>query len=143
MAGISPHLKLHRFSVTLDGKTYTVMTPRPTLKSRFANNLFHGTRHVLTDAAGAQFLSKIFWWLSYQRTPNSIVAITGDHLSPSPFEQTHHHQSPSSTPIAHTSAARPPTSYATHFDDPHNPKARYGCRRRPSTNTSLAATNNT
>lgn len=85
MAGVSPHLKLHRFRTALDGKTYTVMTPRPALKSRFANNLFHGTRHILTDATGARFLSRIFWWLSYQRTPNSIVAITGEHLSPSPF----------------------------------------------------------
>lgn len=86
MAGASPHLKLHRFDATLDHKPYTVMTPRPSTKCRFANNLFHGTRHILTDAAGAKLLSKIFWWLSYQRAPNSIVAITDGHLAPSPFD---------------------------------------------------------
>jgi hypothetical protein len=86
MAGVSDQLRLHRFSARLDGRTYAVMTPRPSLKCRFATNNYHDTWHILGDASGGAFLAELFWWLSYQTAPNSVVVIDDAMLVPNPFD---------------------------------------------------------
>lgn len=80
------HTKLHRRSAVLDGRTFTIVSPRPSSRHRFATNRYHETWHVLSDVAGAHLIARLFWWLSYQRKPNTVVVIDGPLLVPNPFD---------------------------------------------------------
>ena len=86
MAGVSDQTKLHRFTTRLDGKPFTILTPRPSQSSNFATNYFHETWHIISDVSGARFLSEVFWWLSYHRAENTVVVIDEAKLAPSPFD---------------------------------------------------------
>jgi len=104
------------------------MTPRPALKILFATNNYHQTWHILSDSSGGQFLAKVFWWLSYQRAPNSLVAIAGDALVPNPFD------ADPSSPIAIFNAD------TTHLSRAATDDLRTVLRRKPSSEGSVRVT---
>ncbi|MEV6276497.1 hypothetical protein [Nocardia sp. NPDC051832] len=79
-------LKLHRRTMVLDGRVYTVLTLRPGSDFRFATNRFHQTWHVLSDWRGSRALARLLWGLSYQRRPGTLVVIDPAHLDPNPFD---------------------------------------------------------
>lgn len=70
----------------LDGRGYTVLSPRPSSRCRFATNRHHETWHVLTDEAGASLLGRLFWALGYQRRERTIIVIDTRFLVPNPFD---------------------------------------------------------
>jgi len=79
-------LKLHRRELVLDGRAFTVLTPRPSQPERFATNSFHETWHVLTDPAGAQLLARLMWAMAYQRKPRTVLLVDGPMLVTNPFD---------------------------------------------------------
>ncbi|MFA4080313.1 hypothetical protein [Mycobacteroides salmoniphilum] len=79
-------MKLHRHSVRLDGRSYTVITLRLDADVRFSSNRFHETWHVISDEAGAKTLARLLWGLAYQRHPGTFVLIDRAHLAPNPFD---------------------------------------------------------
>jgi hypothetical protein len=60
---------VHRHLVRLDGREYTVITPRPGTGVSFSTNRYHGTWHVLSCLRGARLLARLLWGLAYQRVP--------------------------------------------------------------------------
>lgn len=83
---VGDRLKLHRYLLRLDGREYTVITPRPGTGVRFSTNRYHGTWHVLSDLRGARLLARLLWGLAYQRMPGTLVVIGPPLLDPSPFD---------------------------------------------------------
>ncbi|OHU22859.1 hypothetical protein BKG76_16385 [Mycobacteroides franklinii] len=79
-------MKLHRHSVVLDARPYTVITLRADAGVRFSTNRFHETWHVISDEAGAKTLARLLWGLAYQRHPGTLVLIDSRHLDPNPFD---------------------------------------------------------
>jgi hypothetical protein len=79
-------MKLHYRRVRLDGREYTVVTPRPGTDVRFATNRYHETWHVLSDWHGARLLGRLLWGLAYQRRPGTLVLIGAPFLDPNPFD---------------------------------------------------------
>ncbi|GAA3202848.1 hypothetical protein [Actinocorallia longicatena] len=79
-------MKLHRRSLRLDGRPYTVVTPRPGTTARFSTNFFHETWHVLSDDRGARLFGRLLWGLAYQARPGTVVAIGPAFLDPTPFD---------------------------------------------------------
>jgi hypothetical protein len=79
-------LAVHRRTMELDGRRYTVLSPRPSVACRFATNRYHETWHVLTDADGAALLGQLFWAMSYQRRERTIIVIDTPLLVPNPFD---------------------------------------------------------
>lgn len=79
-------LKLHRREVRLDGKDFTVISPRPGTAVRFATNYYHDTWHILSDLHGARLLGRLLWGLSYQRRPGTMIVIDQSFLDSTPFE---------------------------------------------------------
>lgn len=85
---LNPHsrLKVHLRLLQLAGKTYRIITLRPSTRVAFSTNYYHNTWHLVSDMAGSQLLARLLWGLSYQRQPGTIVLIHGQHLLPTPFE---------------------------------------------------------
>jgi hypothetical protein len=83
---IGDQLRLHRYPLRLDGREYTVITPRPGTGARFSTNRYHDTWHVLSDLRGARLLARLLWGLAYQRVPGTMVAIGPPLLDPNPFD---------------------------------------------------------
>jgi hypothetical protein len=83
---IGDRFKLHRYLLRLDGREYTVITPRPGTGVRFSTNRYHDTWHVLSDLRGAQLLARLLWGLAYQRVPGTLVVIGPPLLDPNPFD---------------------------------------------------------
>lgn len=79
-------LKVHRRSLRLAGRDYTILSPRPSEKARFATNYFHDTWHVISDRAGAHLLARLCWAMSFQRRERTIVLVDSDLLVPNPFD---------------------------------------------------------
>jgi hypothetical protein len=79
-------MKLHRRTMVLDGRVYTVLSLRPGSDFRFATNRFHDTWHVLSDWRGSRVLARLLWGLAYQRRPGTLVVIDPAHLDPNPFD---------------------------------------------------------
>jgi hypothetical protein len=79
-------LKLHRRVMRLDGRPYTVITPRPGTDCRFSTNHFHGTWHILSDWRGARLLGRLLWGLAYQRRAATVILIDRPLLDPNPFD---------------------------------------------------------
>jgi hypothetical protein len=79
-------LKVHRRSVSLDGRPYTVLSLRPGVASTFATNRYHETWHLLTDVPGAQLLGRLFWAMAFQRHERTIVVLDQAFLVPNPFD---------------------------------------------------------
>lgn len=79
MAGVSvtatAQMKVHRRSVPLAGREYTVLSPRPSAGERYATNRYHQTWHVLSDAAGAHVLARYCWAMAFQRRAGTILVI--------------------------------------------------------------------
>src|SRR5262245_31383624 len=51
-------LKLHRRTLLLDGRAFTILAPRPAQPERLATNSFHQTWHVLADPFGGRFFAE-------------------------------------------------------------------------------------
>lgn len=79
-------MKLHYRRVRIEGREYTVITPRPGTDGRFSTNRFHETWHVLSDWHGARLLGRLLWGLAYQRRPGTVVMIGAPFLDPNPFD---------------------------------------------------------
>jgi hypothetical protein len=79
-------VKLHRRAMPLDGRTYTVITPRPGTDIRFSTNYFHGTWHLLSDWHGARMLGRLLWGMAFQRKPGTLLLIDRPFLDPNPFD---------------------------------------------------------
>ncbi|CPZ84566.1 Hypothetical protein ERS075662_02146 [Mycobacteroides abscessus] len=75
-------MKLHRHSVVLDARPYTIITLRAGAHVRFSTNNFHETWHVISDESGAKTLARLLWGLAYQRLPGTLVLIDGRHWTP-------------------------------------------------------------
>lgn len=84
--GTGDRLRLHRYLLRLDGREYTVITPRPGTGAGFSTNRYHDTWHVLSDLRGAQLLARLLWGLAYQRVPGTLVLIGPPWLDPNPFD---------------------------------------------------------
>jgi hypothetical protein len=83
---IGDRMKLHRHLVRLDGRQYTVITPRPGSGPRFSTNRYHETWHVLSGLPGSRLLAHLLWGLAYQRAPGTLVVIGAPSLDPDPFD---------------------------------------------------------
>ena len=79
-------LKLHLRVVRIRDRSYRLLTLRPGARAAFSTNHFHGTWHILSDPHGARVLARLLWFLAYQRAPDTLVAIYGETLRPTPFE---------------------------------------------------------
>jgi hypothetical protein len=79
-------LKLHRRALTLDGRDYTVISPRPGTQVSFANNHRHGRQRIITDLHGARVLAKLLWGLSFEKHPNTLIVIDQSFLDTDPDE---------------------------------------------------------
>lgn len=79
-------MKLHRHSVVLDARPYTIIRLRADAHVRFSTNNFHETWHVISDEPGAKTLARLLWGLAYQRLPGTLVLIDGRHLDTNPFD---------------------------------------------------------
>src|SRR5215831_7359241 len=79
-------VKLHRRAMPLDGRLYTVITPRPGTDVRFSTNYFHGTWHILSDWHGARMLGRLLWGMAFQRKPGTLLLIDRPFLDPNPFD---------------------------------------------------------
>lgn len=78
--------KLHLRLETVGRRTYRVASLRPGCGAAFSTNYYHETWHVLSDPAGAGVLARLLWGLSFQRQPDTLVFIHGQHLRPTPFD---------------------------------------------------------
>jgi hypothetical protein len=85
MGPAQERLKVHRRSVRLDGRAYTVLSPRPSVPSRFATNRDGATCQILTDPTGAQLLARLCWAMAYQRHERTVTVIDSHFLVPNPF----------------------------------------------------------
>jgi hypothetical protein len=85
MGPAQERLKVHRRSVRLDGRAHTVLSPRPSVPSRFATNRDGATCQILTDPVGAQLLARLCWAMAYQRHERTITVIDSHFLVPNPF----------------------------------------------------------
>ncbi len=85
-ATFDARMKLHLRLFTLSGHTYRVLTLRPGTQAAFSTNFFHNTWHIITDMPGARLLGRLLWGLAYQRQPNTLIALYGEHLRPTPFD---------------------------------------------------------
>lgn len=81
-----PEVKLHRRTVMLDGREFTILTPRPQTPVRFATNRFHETWHILSDRHGGQLLARFCWAMAYQRKARALLLIDQPLLVPNPFD---------------------------------------------------------
>ncbi|MBW3636877.1 MAG: hypothetical protein KY445_10535 [Armatimonadetes bacterium] len=79
-------LKLHLHLVPVGDTLFRVLTPRTGTQIRFSTNFFHETHHILSDFAGAQFLSRLMWGLAFQKQPETLIYIGGEFLAPTPFD---------------------------------------------------------
>jgi len=79
-------MKLHRTTAYLDGRDYTLITPRPSTTERFAVNHCHGMWHVLSEQTGARLFARLLWGLSFDRHENTLVVIDRRFLAPDPFD---------------------------------------------------------
>lgn len=79
-------LKLHLHLVPAGDTLFRVLTPRTGTQIRFSTNFFHETHHILSDFAGAQFLSRLLWGLAFQKQPETLIYIGGEFLAPTPFD---------------------------------------------------------
>ncbi len=77
---------MHRRTLTLEGRPYTVLTPRPGGPCRFATNRHHETWHVLTDEPGVHLLGRLFWAMAFQRWERTVLVIDPPVLVPNPFD---------------------------------------------------------
>ena len=77
---------MHRRAVQLEGRSITVLSPRPSDRVRFATNRFHQTWHVLSDIGGGRYFGRLCWAMAYNRKPGTIVVINKPQLTSSPFD---------------------------------------------------------
>jgi hypothetical protein len=86
MGPAQERLKVHRRSVRLDGRAYTVLSPRPSVSSKFATRRDGATCQILTDAVGAQLLARLCWAMAYQRHERTVTVIDSHFLVSNPFD---------------------------------------------------------
>lgn len=79
-------LKVHLRLVELAGKTYRIVSLRPSTRVAFSTNYYHNTWHLVSNEVGSQLLARLLWGLAFQRQPGTMFLIHGRHLLPTPFE---------------------------------------------------------
>jgi hypothetical protein len=79
-------MKVHLRVLPLAGRTYRVVTLRPSSRARFSTNYYHDTWHIVSDTAGAHLLARLLWGLAYQKHPGTLVLLAEPHLVPTPFD---------------------------------------------------------
>jgi hypothetical protein len=79
-------MKVHLRLVRLNGYMYRILTLRPGTTVAYSTNYFHGTWHIISDMSGSRLLARLLWALSYQRQPNTLFLLHGEHLQPTPFD---------------------------------------------------------
>ncbi len=79
-------MKLHLRLITIQGYPYRVLTLRPGTQAAYSTNYFHATWHIISDMHGARLLARLLWGLAYQRQPNTLILLHGEHLLPTPFD---------------------------------------------------------
>jgi hypothetical protein len=79
-------MKVHLRVMPLAGRTYRVVTLRPSVGVRYSTNYYHDTWHVVSDTAGARVLGRLLWGLAYQKQPGTLVLIAEPHLVETPFD---------------------------------------------------------
>jgi len=86
MTDVPRRVKLHRRDVTLDGRVFTVLSPRPSEPLRIATNHAHETWHILSNPTSARFVAWLMLHVSRERHPNTIAVIDQRFLVPNPFD---------------------------------------------------------
>lgn len=86
MNDVPRSVKLHRRVMRLAGRDFTVLSPRPSEPLRIANNFFHGTWHLLSHPASAQFVAWLMWHVGHERRHNTLAVIDQRFLVPNPFD---------------------------------------------------------
>jgi|SRR5579871_5564950 len=79
-------MKVHLRLVPLKGYIYRVLTLRPGTQVAYSTNYYHATWHIISDMRGSRLLARLLWALSYQRQPNTLILLHGEHLRPTPFD---------------------------------------------------------
>ncbi|MBV9864836.1 MAG: hypothetical protein JO316_05770 [Abitibacteriaceae bacterium] len=79
-------MKLHLRLIKIGVVTYHIITLRPGTQVAYSTNYFHETWHIISDMAGAKLLARLLWGLSFQKMPNTVVIIHGEHIKPTPFD---------------------------------------------------------
>src|SRR5262245_33708097 len=79
-------MKVHLRVMPLAGRTFRVVTLRPSAGVRSSTNYYHHTWHVVSDTAGAGVLARLMWGLAYQKQPGTLVLIAEPHLVATPFD---------------------------------------------------------
>ncbi|GAA4563110.1 hypothetical protein GCM10023176_06360 [Micromonospora coerulea] len=81
-AALTTRLRLHRREWCHGGRTYQVITLRPTDPVRFAVRVEHHFTVVSSDLAGARLLGRLLWGLSYQRRPDTLLVLEPGRMVP-------------------------------------------------------------
>jgi hypothetical protein len=81
-ARMKMHLRVRR----LAGRSYHLVTLRPSVEVRFSTNFYHNTWHIVSDVRGSRLLARLLWGLAYQKQPGTLVLIDDPHLAPTPFD---------------------------------------------------------
>jgi hypothetical protein len=79
-------MKVHLRLLRLAGRTFRVVSLRPTDRARFSTNYYHDTWHVVSDTSGAAVLARLLWGLAFQKQPGTLVLLSEPHLVPTPFD---------------------------------------------------------
>jgi hypothetical protein len=79
-------MKVHLRRRSLAGRTYRLVTLRPSVDVWYSTNFFHQTWHILSDLRGGRLLARLLWGLAYQRAEGTLVLIHGNHIRPTPFD---------------------------------------------------------
>lgn len=77
---------MHRRTLVLDGRAYTVLGLRPGTAERFAVNEFHDTPHIVTHRSGALLLGSLLWGMALRRARNTVFVIDRPFLDANPFD---------------------------------------------------------
>ncbi|NJP35378.1 hypothetical protein [Micromonospora thermarum] len=83
-AALTRRLRLHRRQWRHDGRTYQVISLRPSDPTRYAARTERHWTIVSSDLAGARLLGRLLWGLSYQRRPDTLLVLEPGRMLPDP-----------------------------------------------------------
>ncbi|RZU76369.1 hypothetical protein EV384_5017 [Micromonospora kangleipakensis] len=79
---LTTRLRLHRREWRHAGRTYQVISLRPTDPVRYAVRVERHYTVVSSDLAGARLLGRLLWGLAYQRRPDTLLVLEPGRLVP-------------------------------------------------------------
>ena len=83
-AVLTRRLRLHRREWHHDGRTYQVISLRPSDPTRYAARTERHWTVISSDLAGARLLGRLLWGLSYQRRPDTLLVLEPNRMLPDP-----------------------------------------------------------